>query len=87
MAVGYNNVGLKFYELEDYGQAEYYLKRAEQISMDLNFKVNLRRVTVNLGNLYSKLEDFEEAERYFEQAQKLSEETGNPVSEISIQYR
>lgn len=86
LAVGYNNVGLMFHNLEDYEQANYYLQKAEEISRNLNFTVNLRRVMVNQGNLNSRLENFDAADRYYEQALQLSRETNNPVSEIRVLF-
>jgi len=86
IAITSNNIGHLFNEMEDYEQAEFYLDKSEEISINIGHQVNLRRVFVNKGNLYSGQGRYELAEEYYTEGLNLAEAANDRLAEVRIYY-
>ena len=87
MVVSWNNLGLIFFETDDYDQAEYFFTLSMNKSADFGMVTNLIRTQMNLGMLYSAQSRFTEAEESYRRAIELSEGMGDLVRPIRINYQ
>ncbi|HAW79600.1 MAG TPA: hypothetical protein DCX27_07730, partial [Balneola sp.] len=86
LTITLNNLGDIYNSYSDYERAEYYLKRAETIALQNNYKPDLLRIYLNLGNAYSNSEKYDEALNYYEQALALNKEVRPNTPPFQIIY-
>lgn len=86
LTITLNNLGDTYNSYSEYERAEYYLKRAEIIALQNNYKPDLLRIYLNLGNTYSNSKKYDEALKYYEQALALNEEVRPNTPPFQIVY-
>ena len=86
LTITLNNLGDTYNSYSEYERAEYYLKRAETIALQNNYKPDLLRIYLNLGNTYSNSGKYDEALRYYEQALALDKEVRPDTPPFQIVY-
>ncbi len=68
LAKTYINVGLIFQETSNYQKAIYYLKKAIEISKQINYQDTIYHAHLNLGYIFENLHDYSEAKNNFKLA-------------------
>ena len=72
-----NNLGLLFWKLGLYGQANYYATQAEMSARALGYKIGLAVSLDGVGRSWFELGDLERAEAAFQEGYSLSQEYGS----------
>ena len=86
----YNNLGLVYYSLGEYGKAETYQKNALVLLKEIGYKQGEAACYGNLGSLFHSLGKYAEAKEYHERALAMSREIGcvdgEVVSHLNLAY-
>lgn len=80
LAKTYNNVAAAYSLFEDFETSLYYLEKALQIRIEINFALDYGYR--NIGFLYLEMGDYSRAEEYFEKGLKYTLESDNPSNRM-----
>tara|TARA_R110002124_G_scaffold280490_2_gene453797 strand:- start:37043 stop:39037 length:1995 start_codon:yes stop_codon:yes gene_type:complete len=86
LVITLNNLGDSYNSYAEYELAEYYLRRAESIALQNNYKPDLLRIYLNLGNALSNRKNYDEGVRYYDKALKLHKEIRPNTPPFQIIY-
>ncbi|MBJ7429400.1 MAG: tetratricopeptide repeat protein, partial [Bacteroidia bacterium] len=84
IAETYDNIGMCYLGLNQYGVAESYLNKAFDIREKINDENGLRNSLTDLANLHIKNKQFAKALTFLERAENLAQKTNNKVAQIAI---
>jgi len=86
IAVASNHIGNLFLDLENFEQAEFFLKYSESTSEKIELASNLTRVYLNLGNLYSNTGEYDLAEQYYARSLEMRGKINDDAGKVRIYY-
>lgn len=86
LVITLNNLGDAYNSYANYERAEYYLKRAESIALQNNYKPDQLRIYLNLGNTFNNSESYDEAVTYYDKALQLHKEIRPNTPPFQIVY-
>lgn len=72
-----HNLGVVYYRLSDFAQAEEHLIRAADIAVDMNDRALEMNVYASTGNLYNTRRNFKRAMEYYQRALDIAGELGD----------